>query len=120
MVAVSDESQAIGEFLDWLTSPDGGDVTLGEWMRLKPCTWTSADSWQHCTNGRAVGLEGEDGGPCPNCDGEGTVERVDPLLVPAAAHIETLLARYFDIDMAKVDKERRALLAALQPGAVAS
>jgi hypothetical protein len=69
MEAVADESQSIGNFIDW----------LGE-------------------NGMVI---------CASDDGlRGT------RFFPTMESTEALLARYFEIDLNKVEKERRAMLAA--------
>ena len=39
--------------------------------------------------------------------------RITPLLIPMQEGLESVLARYFEIDLKEVEKERRALLAAL-------
>lgn len=69
MIAVSEESRTISDFLDWL-GPHG--MLLAEYV-------------QH------PGFR-------------------DRSLVPASRGFDALLAQYFRIDLAKVDRERRALL----------
>ena len=71
LAAVSDESQAIGEFLEWLQSER--NIVLAEYLNPKA-----------------------------------------HLLYPANVGIETLLAQYFKIDLAKVEKERRLLLQSIR------
>lgn len=70
MLAISDNSHVIGEFLEWLLSECG--LCLAE----------------------------HDG--------------VSGRLVPVFTRIEDLLAEYFEIDLKKVEQERRALLESLQ------
>lgn len=89
LLAVTDRSQQIGEFLEWL--PTQGIHR----MRLAACS--------HC--------EGVDSDECWLCDGTGTMKET---WVPDGRTIEQLLADFFGIDMAKVDVERRAMLAALR------
>jgi len=72
MHAVHDKSQAIGEFLEWLTGERG--LVLAEWRE-----------------GRAV----------PR---------------PARAQTQELIAEYFEIDLTKVERERRAILKSLRGG----
>jgi hypothetical protein len=67
LFAVEDESNKIGEFLDWL---DTQEISLGVWV------------------------QGD--------------------LQPARIPYEKLLAKYFSIDLGKVEKERRALLNCLR------
>jgi hypothetical protein len=69
MLAVTDKSQSIGEFLEWL---------LGE-------------------KGMHLARYDED-----HFDGE--------FLMPVNIGIQELLAEYFEIDLNKVEQERRALL----------
>ena len=84
--AVSGSSQDIGEFLDWLTGEKG----------LTVCNEHEHDEW----------CEGED--EIIMC---GTQSKE---YTPAMLNIEKLLAEYFEIDLNKVEKERRAILAELQ------
>lgn len=43
-------------------------------------------------------------------------EHVDEVLMPRSERYESLLARYFEIDLDKVEAERRAILKHLQEG----
>jgi hypothetical protein len=73
MAAVQKESQAVGEFLDWLQSEKGFIV----------CEQGKGDSYEFP-------------------------------YVPACLSIESLLADFFGINLKKVEKERRDMLASLR------
>lgn len=79
MQAVKGESQAIGEFLDWMTSSKG--YVIAEYPKALKVLHHHALQTQ-------VGDE----------------------LLPIHTRIEELLAEYFNIDLKKVEKEKRALL----------
>jgi hypothetical protein len=67
-----------------------------------------------CQGGQVIdnaGLTTDD--ECPECHGTGLAELVRPRLEPVYEPYENLLARYFDVDLQKVDEERRAILATL-------
>jgi len=71
LLAVSKNSQIIGEFLDWLQN---NDVVLSKW----------------------------------------DVGKYEDTLYPIRQSIESLLAEYFEVDLNKVEKERRALLSGIR------
>lgn len=77
MLAVSDKSQVIGEFLEWAQSE----------KQLVIAVWHEEDA-----------------------DGN---KLYHPRLLPAQFHAETLLAEYFEIDLAEVERERRKILEGL-------
>lgn len=78
--AVKDKAQAIGTFIEWLSSEG---LVLARWHQHDEI--------------------------CHNCD------RDD--LVPDRASIEQLLARYFEIDLLKLDDEKRDMIEELRKGA---
>lgn len=128
MVAVADESHALGDFLDWLNE---NGIILAEWERKKECDYADGPSmarfgdiggqkWR-CEKGRVTGhpdsnKPGVDSGLCRKCDGTGLIDRNEPRLTPRGESYNELLARYFDIDLAKVEAERRQMLEALRNG----
>lgn len=117
--AVHETSNAIGDFLEWLGAQD---IFLAERQLRVVCEWTSFQTVggqfrYRCDEGRIINYMGEDSGECENCDGEGSVEAEDPSLVLRMERIEDMLARYFEIDMAKVDRERRAMLEEIRANA---
>jgi hypothetical protein len=73
--AVHEESQKIGEFIEWLGE---NSYVLANWIKRNP--------------------------------------RWDEELAPANISTNALLAQYYDIDLDKVEDERRAILEALQKG----
>jgi hypothetical protein len=121
MKAVRGESQAIGEFIDWLRSEET-PYTIAEWEEWRACEASSnifarVDKSWHCENGRKMGgaeHEAEDWGECERCEGTGRVKSDDPRLYPAGIGIEALLARYFDIDLDKINDEKDAMLAEIR------
>lgn len=87
LLAVSEKSQAIGEFLDWLASGEADSDELGPLpieLAFRPVV----------SFGR--GLEKSEH------------------LQPYCASTEWLLAKYFNIDLVAVERERRQLLKALR------
>lgn len=104
---ILDQSQAIGEFLDWLGSQGVHLVVYETRSTQEPCQGTL---FRMCENGRT-----EFGTECQQCHGTGwkTVTREgDWDWTPTS--IEERLARYFDIDLTKIEAERRAMLASLR------
>lgn len=87
MHEVKDRSQAIGEFLEWL---------------LNEKDWTLAAYHEHTE-------QCYDGERYPKC-GIRSNE-----LWQVQYSTEKLLAEYFEIDLRKVDDEKRAILESLQP-----
>lgn len=71
MAAISDDSQKIGEFIDWLGNTN--KMFIGEWTKY------------------------DDG-------------------VPIKISTEQLLAKYFKIDLNKVEKEKRQMLENIRSG----
>jgi len=86
LLKVSKESQSIGAFLDWLS----GEKNL------------------------TVCEEHEHDDTCYGKDDIRMCESNDGGYVPASLNIEKLLAEYFEIDLDKVEKERRKILEGLQ------
>jgi hypothetical protein len=80
--AISEKSQAIGEFLEWLLHEKGFNLT---------------QIHRHTDD-------------CYDNAGEKICEMLDGHYYPAMYHIEDLLAEYYDIDLKKVDKEKDQML----------
>jgi len=101
----SQESQKLGAFLDWLSERG---ICLAEY----PKTCAHHNRWEerenHCKKGNT--LDPFDCGPGCN-DFE---EEEESELRPTQHRIERLLADYFEIDLVKVEEERRAMLESLQ------
>ena len=89
MSEVRERSQTVGAFVDWLR--DEKNVTLCE-------------SHQHSEF-------------CENSDEDIECELEADEYVPFSFRIEELLAEYFDIDLVKVETERRKILESLRKGA---
>jgi hypothetical protein len=81
---IKDESQACGEFLEWLLGAQR--YTLGEYH-----THTEACGEYERGAGRPCGLS-------------------ENTLYPVAFRIEKLLAMFFEIDPEKIEDEKRAML----------
>jgi len=93
MLAVKDDSQKIGEFLDWLQEKG-----------YRICVWQEGitDATRIAS---AFAIASGKADPHPDIDGE--PERG---FVPINPDIEKLLAEYFNIDLGKVEQEKRAIL----------
>lgn len=94
MQAVKHQSQAIGEFLEWLRSEK---------------RWELCDRHEHHKDCYRNG----DTESRPVCGA------YNDQLFPVTFSIEKLLAEYFGIDLQKADEEKRALLDSLQKPAMA-
>lgn len=113
LMAVKDESQTIGEFLDWL--PGGTDLRVCERIVKTDCR--GGGIWERwtCIGGRKINdREDSDEGECPICHGTGLVDRDEPLYLPAHVDINKILAKFFEIDLNKLEAEKRAMLDALR------
>ncbi len=105
MSAVRNESQAIGEFVDWLGQQG---MVIHKWT-------TGLTNWFPCMElGCDEGTNISLGTPCRRCGGAGGHEgEIDNRYLPISTPTEELLAEFFKIDLKQVDVERRALLGAL-------
>ena len=127
-------SQAIGEFLDWLNQQG---ILLCRWREdltdIQPCfgfnrfgeVISAFDLTEsNCDGGKVkyAPFRREAGtvlyGPgdvCPRCEGKGGLEfAASARFVVEPGNTQEMLARYFDIDLDKVEQERRALLDAFR------
>lgn len=84
MHKVTSESQAIGEFIEWLKGQSG--LVLARWSEEQ----------------RTM--------RCPECLESFYDESGDDYLVPEFISTERLLALYYDIDLYKIEEERERLL----------
>lgn len=97
--AVKDESQAIGEFLDWLKG--GFEGSPG----YEICEHHDGDYSEAALIADAL-------------SGRETEKEFDPSgFRPIGATIPQLLARYFNIDQEKIESEKREMLAKLRAAA---
>lgn len=119
MKAVHRDAQAIGDFLEWLRSEET-PYLLAEWETLRACEagdeWVPRNKQWHCVDGRMIGgydLD-EDLGKCEVCEGTGLVVPEEPMLLLARIGTEALLARYFNIDLDKINAEKDAMLKAIR------
>lgn len=129
--AVEQGSQEIGEFLDWMREQG---LHICRWREDLTDTRTCSGLNRHggvaglfepsnCDGGKvarhSVDAEGGRvyyvGDECPRCDGAGYLEvEAGSQFVEEHGGIERLLADYFEVDLAKMDKEQAAMLAALR------
>lgn len=91
MRAVQDESQAIGDFIEWLSQQKG--IHLAKW---------------HKHTEECHVFEGHDRFKTPQCG----VYSDQPII--AHYNIEHLLAEYFKIDLKNVEEEKRKILEELR------
>ena len=84
MAQFTDRSQAVGEFLDWLLGER--DIVFAKWPKEREEEEEDdfADDWPK------------------------------DRLIPECVNLNMLLAEYFDVDLVKVENERRAILAYLR------
>lgn len=99
--AVKDRSQSIGEFLSWLSAQG-----LSRCYYL-PEMYICLDCGE-IDPSRVSARRRE----CPECDED--VELREEGYYPDHRGVEKLLAEYFDIDLAKVEQEKRQMLATLR------
>jgi hypothetical protein len=92
MLSVQEKSQAIGEFLEWLQSGEADNT------KFKRVIFLGA---------RRIVSEHNDGKPMEDED-DWYVS--DHFVDPIHYNIEELLAKFFGIDLAKVEEEKRAML----------
>ena len=97
--AVRDRSEAIGEFLEWLR---GQRVNLMVWRE-------DIEDTMPCSNWNCIGGEVR-GKPCPFCNGTGQTTYMRKEWWPLGKTIEGILAEYFDVDLDKLEAEKRAML----------
>lgn len=117
MHAVHDKSQIIGEFVDVFLESKG--IILAEWTREMDCgweSWTMVDGLAklRCVDGDLFDIDGDFSGVCEMCDGTGVVKRDHPVLDPTRSRIVDLLAEFFEINLDKVEAERRQMLESLR------
>lgn len=122
MRAVHDQSQAIGEFLDWLTGPadeEGRGLVLAEY--ITDYTDVCRHDW-HEPHSFGWAKYWSDEETCPSCGSTDLDTRLDAkyrydppqLWAARVGGFNKLLAEYFKIDLDKVEAERSALLDALR------
>jgi len=106
MVKVAEDSQKIGEFLDWLQEqsihlckPHKHTDSCYSWGTVEPPA-NGIRSWKMGVNYRQKYTD-EKWLDCGYHDGE---------MVYIRDSFEKLLARYFDIDLDKIEKEKQAIL----------
>lgn len=118
LAKVSDVSQAIGEFLEWM-----------EGQGIQRMHYEGVSVWYPCSNWRCgddyyldendvltpvpkgmVFVSHKQLALCDECNGEEGHEGFTETWIHDHRTIELLLAEYFDIDLKKIEEEKRAML----------
>ena len=99
--AVSGESNKLGSFIDWLAERG---IVLAEY----PENCRHFKGWAVVNEDCALGHDTEDWHCGKGCK-DYTPEK-DDILMPTHQSIESILANYFEVDLAVVEKERRQIL----------
>jgi hypothetical protein len=108
LTAISDASQAIGEFLDWLSSEKSVHrMVWREWDEEFPCT--DHRGWLRLGEGRERVC-----GYCGGAGESGVIREHHEGWVPLPDTVRALLAEYFHIDQDALEAEKRAMLAELR------
>lgn len=115
LLAVNAQSQAIGEFIEWLRERD---IVLAEHARTAVYTCATCGPVPHTQVYRpSLDDDEERRHKRASCragdDGDNAVDYVPSGLYPVRPSTDTLLAEFFDIDLTATERERRALLANL-------
>lgn len=108
LLAVSEESQTIGAFLDQMAQSKGAYLTA--WVERDTEEFCGGTMYNGCDEGNQLDINGKrTGRNCRKCEGRGTYthhfegfERVGT--------IESVLSDYYGIDQRKLEEERRAML----------
>lgn len=112
-----DRSQAIGPFLDWLRSGNGGGVQLVQWREIDE----DVDCPRlNCEGGEVYNRDSGARENCPKCQGNAYVTRKRETWVQEGRTTEQLLAAYFDIDLAAAERERDAIYQAMSAAAASA
>lgn len=107
MSTVRDKSQAIGEFLEWLAYEKGVYFwTTNTWHEEFTCPCMDYGDDQRDVHDEAAW--------CEKCQNTGKYIDVQSEDGPFQYQIEKILAEFFEIDLDKVEAERRQMLAELQ------
>lgn len=115
LLAVKEQSQAVGEFLEWLGERG---VRLMEWLEDVPeenvCRYTGDTFTSSCVGGRLV-RRGSDCGECPRCHGTGfQTDHVKGWFGWEDKGVEHRLALFFGIDRKKLADEKDQMLAEIR------
>lgn len=124
--AISDRSQAIGEFLDWLLNARQPRVSFGQWSEELevPCQRQPPEAQRMSDDlldlfsdltGKQVDRDLSRWTAHPRsclCRGTGYVQvpRANEAFVPVHLRIQGILAEYFQIDEDEAERERMAVL----------
>jgi hypothetical protein len=111
-----EQSQAIGGFLDWLT--DHKKVQRMVWFDgevSEPCPFQGSHDSAAWRDGKYVTISGRvTSRDCDTCAGTGTYKHRVREWRHLHQSVESLLAEYFGIDLAKLEAEKRAMLAEIR------
>ncbi|KKL98187.1 hypothetical protein LCGC14_1826900 [marine sediment metagenome] len=111
MRAIQEKSQAIGEFLDWLGSEEAYSDIAGptgiSLMVFQPVP----KKWPKGDDGFTIPLEQFDDELWASFEPD-EITRSEYRAYPPMLNIEKLLAKFFEIDLVKVEAEKREILLA--------
>jgi hypothetical protein len=111
MLRIADKSQAIGDFIEWLSTEK--HVQLMTWVDMDEEVPCSGTIFRECIDGFASdSLDDQKATsvPCQHCHGKGTMNQHFEGWLPQPATIQSLLAQHFDIDEKAIEREKRAML----------
>jgi hypothetical protein len=117
---VTDESQAQGDFIEWLTVEKG--ITLMKYLSYDEDQVCHGTIMRGCIDGHESDysdMEKASLQTCKNCRGTGMIKAHTEGWFPQRETIIDLLAAYHEIDLKKIETERRQLLHDLQQAAEA-
>lgn len=114
---VLDQSQAIGEFLEWMGT---GDVHRMRWrddlVDSRSCPMCGHTNHPGQKYSNVTPAEQGSWSECTTCGGRGWVDVTREGWVADERSITTVLAEYFEIDQDKLEAEKRQMLEALRAG----
>lgn len=111
LLPVTHLSSSIGEFLDWLSAQGVQLMEWSVWDEETPCT---GQMFGECTDG----VNGY-GRVCSKCKGTGKVTDHYEQWVHSRRQTTQLLADFFEIDLVKIEEEKRAMIESIRDIAAA-
>lgn len=106
MLKVKDESQPLGEFVEWLYEQGWQVAKYGPVTQTKGCP---GPDWLSDCEGGTIRPGTHRERTCPTCKGTGEVEVTYDGWQPYSKRTEDLLGEYFEIDTEAASKERDAV-----------
>lgn len=125
--AIQEQADTIGRFIDWMIYEgyDLGRRYFATVVEKCPSAWPEGKEPQAtnlcCIDGKLHSYwDGKSprwvptGRTCGSCQGKGTIEFDEERYEDMVNNPEKTMARYFDIDLRKIEQERRAILKTMQ------